>query len=177
MANGASMNTDTITLHDASAGPVPPSGFLTVNEAAALAGLSERTIRRALREKRLAGVSVSRRWTVDPADLPRFGRMARRRAALGGTVPGAGGGTKRAAQSDPPSELVANSVVLVLAADVAALVGVLDTLTTRLDAAEAEIAALTDALAVANEPRRGWWSRTFGSTTASVPAGVGAVEL
>jgi len=158
------MNAETITVHDADAGPVPPGGFLTVPEAASVAGLAERTIRRALREDRLAGVNVAGRWTVNPADLPRFARLARRRAAPGGTVPGVGAGTNRAAQSDPAGEPVANGAALVLAADVAALVGVLDTLTGRLEAAEAEIAALTAALATASTPRRGWWSRIFAST-------------
>ncbi len=93
--------------------------------------------------------------------------------ALGGTVPSAGAGTNRAAQSVPACESVANGAALVLAADVAALVGVLDTLASRLDAVEAEIAALTDALATASAPRRGWWARTFASTPK--PAGVEAV--
>ncbi len=163
------MDAETITVHDASAGPVPPSGFLTVPEAAGVTGLAERTIRRALREDRLAGVNVAGRWTVNPTDLPRFARlarrrMARRRMAPGGTVPGTGAGTNRAAQSVPAGEPVANGAALVLAADLAALMDVLHTLTDRLEAAEAEIAALAT-LTTASARRRGWWARLVAAST------------
>ncbi|MGA0069336.1 MAG: helix-turn-helix domain-containing protein [Miltoncostaeaceae bacterium] len=177
------MNDDTITALTADHAPVPPPAFLTVPEAAEVAGLAQRTIRRALREGRLAGAHVGGRWTVDPADLPRFQRIARRRgAAQSGTVPPPGTGTKAGAQSVTAPEPVANGAALVLAAEVAGLVSTVGVLTARLEAAEGEIAALRDALADAQQPRRSWWARMFGGAGApaaaeGVPDGSPAVVL
>lgn len=156
------MNHDTIHALDAPDRPVPPGTFLTVPEAAAASGLADRTIRRALREGRLAGAIVGGRWTVDPADLPRFGRIARRRRGTGTVPDGAGAGTNAGAPLVTASAPVPDSAALVLASDVAALVVTVDTLTGRLEAAEAEIVALREALADAHRPRRSWWSRMFG---------------
>lgn len=156
------MTDDTIHALDAPDRPVPPGTFLTVPEAAAASGLADRTIRRALREGRLAGATVGGRWTVDPADLPRFGRLARRRRGTGTVPDGASTGTSTGAPLVTTPEPVPDSAALVLASDVAALVVTVDTLTARLDAAEGEIATLRDALAEATRPRRSWWSRMFG---------------
>lgn len=183
MANGAAMSDDIITALTADAAPVPPTAFLTVPEAAEVAGLAQRTIRRALREGRLAGATVGGRWVVDPADLPRFGRVARRRgAAQTATVPPPGTGTKGSAQKVTAPAPVADSAALVLAADVAGLVSTVGVLTARLEAAEGEIAALRDALADAHQPRRSWWSRVFGGSgtpaaAEGVPVGSPAVVL
>jgi len=171
VANGAAMSDDIITALTADHAPVPPPAFLTVPEAAEVAGLAQRTIRRALREGRLAGATVGGRWMVDPADLPRFQRIARRRgAAQSATVPSPGSGTNPGAQSVTAGEPVANGAALVMAAEVAALVSTVGVLTARLDAAEGEIAALREALAEARTPRRGWWSRLFAGASASPAA-------
>jgi len=162
VANGAAMTDDTIHALDAPDRLVPPGTFLTVPEAAAASGLADRTIRRALREGRLAGANVGGRWTVDPADLPRFGRLARRRHGTGTVPPGAGAADTAGAQRVTTPQPVPDGAALVLASDVAALVLTVDTLTGRLEAAEGEIAALRDALAEASRPRRSWWSRMFG---------------
>lgn len=153
------MTDDTIHALDAPDRLVPPGTFLTVPEAAAASGLADRTIRRALREGRLAGANVGGRWTVDPADLPRFGRLARRRHGTGTVPPGAGAADATGAQRVTAGEPVPDGAALVLASDVAALVVTVDTLTARLDEAESEIAALRDALAAANAPRPSWWRR------------------
>ena len=162
MANGAAMSEPDVVVMDASAAPQVPGTFLTVPEAAAASGLADRTIRRALAEGRLAGTNIGGRWSVDPADLARFGRMARRRHGTGTVPPGAGAANSAGAQSGTAGEPVPDGAALVLASDVAALVVTVDTLTGRLEAAEAEIAALRDALAEASRPRRSWWSRMFG---------------
>lgn len=162
MAKCAAMNEPDVVVTDASAAPQVPGTFLTVPEAAHASGLAERTIRRALREGRLGGVNVAGRWSVDPADLVRFGRLARRRGTGTGTVPpGAGTGTNGAAQRGTAGEPVADSAALVLASDVAALVVTVDTLTARLEAAEGEITALREQLAEAHAPRVPWWRRLF----------------
>jgi len=162
VAKCAAMNEPDVVVTDASAAPQVPGTFLTVPEAAHASGLAERTIRRALREGRLGGVNVAGRWSVDPADLVRFGRLARRRSTGTGTVPpGAGTGTNGAAQRGTAGEPVADSAALVLASDVAALVVTVDTLTARLEAAECELAALREQLAEAHAPRVPWWRRLF----------------
>lgn len=171
MANGAAMTDDIITALTADTAPVPPPAFLTVPEAAEVAGLAQRTIRRALREGRLAGATVAGRWTVDPADLPRFQRIARRRgAAQTGTVPPPGNGTNPSAQTVTATTPVANGAALVLAAEVAGLVSTVEMLTARLEAAEGEIATLRDTLTEAHQPRRSWWSRAFGRGSTSPAA-------
>ncbi len=163
------MSAPDVEIVEAGAAPQMPGTFLTVPEAASAAGLAERTIRRALREGRLAGANVGGRWSVDPADLPRFTRLARRRGGTGTVPPGAGTGTNPAAQRDTAGEPVPDGAALVLASDVAALVQTVDTLTGRLEAAEAQIATLTAALADAQTPRRSWWARLFGASSPADP--------
>lgn len=170
------MSDDTITILEAADRTVPTGTFLTVPEAAAASGLADRTIRRALREGRLAGATVGGRWTVDPSDLPRFGRLARRRHGTGTVPPGAGAAVNTGAQKVTTPEPVPDSAALVLAADVAALVSVIDTLTGRLEHAELEIAALRDQVAEANGPRRGWWARVFGGRSGTTGGAAGSVD-
>ena len=181
MAKCAAMNDPDVVVIDAGAAPQVPGTFLTVPEAAAASGLADRTIRRALSEGRLAGANIGGRWSVDPADLARFGRMARRRHGTGTVPPGAGAANNEGAQRGTAGEPVPDGAALVLASDVAALVVTVDTLTSRLEAAEGEIAALRDALAAASGSRRSWWSRMFGggggdtSTPGTVADEIGAL--
>lgn len=155
------MSEPDVVVMGASAAPQVPGTFLTVPEAASASGLADRTIRRALAEGRLAGTNIGGRWSVDPADLARFGRMARRRNGTGTVPPGAGAANSAGAQSGTAGEPVPDSAALAVASHVAALVVTVDTLAARLDEAEAEISALRDALATANASRPPWWRRLF----------------
>lgn len=50
----------------------PPSGLWTLREVAAHLHVSERTVRREVRAKRLHCVRIGRRLLFDPADVSRF---------------------------------------------------------------------------------------------------------
>lgn len=140
--------------------------YLTVPEAAKVANLSERTIRRALTEHRLSGITVDGgRWLVSPADLDRFARVARRPKAPSGTKVGAdaaGSGTNGTAPSGTTENPVPNGAALVVAA-VAAQVEEMETalaaMVARIQSLEAEIADTREKLAQATAPRRRWWHR------------------
>lgn len=59
-------------------GTPPPGLILSAQEAADLAGLTPRTIRRACREKRLTATKHGRDWTISRSDLAEW--LARRAA-------------------------------------------------------------------------------------------------
>jgi excisionase family DNA binding protein len=58
--------------------PTPPERYLTVEEAAALLHVSERTVYDALRSGRMEGKKVGRAWRVKRAWVEAFGRPNRR---------------------------------------------------------------------------------------------------
>lgn len=138
------------------------AAYVSVPEAATLADLSERTIRRALAEDRLSGITVDGgRWMVSRTDLDRFARIARRRTAPSGTnggADGAGTGTKNTAPSGTSPIPVPNGAAVVLASQIDALTEVMGALSLRVEVLEA---ALADAEMQLREaaPKRRWWQR------------------
>jgi len=91
--------TDTETIINHASSSSVPDGHLTVAEASERTGLSQRAIRRALIEGRLAGMQVMGRWAVAVEGLDDYSRIARRHRPNGATAP--------AAQHGSPQELVA----------------------------------------------------------------------
>ncbi|MFZ4756516.1 MAG: helix-turn-helix domain-containing protein [Miltoncostaeaceae bacterium] len=143
------------------------AAYVSVPEAATLADLSERTIRRALAEDRLSGITVDGgRWMVSRTDLDRFARIARRRTAPSGTnggADGAGTGTKNTAPSGTSPIPVPDGAVVLLASQIDALAEIMGALSSRVEVLEA---ALADAEMQLREaaPKRRWWHRFTGTS-------------
>ena len=139
-----------------------PGSYVSVPEAATLADLSERTIRRALAEDRLSGITVDGgRWLVSRSDLDRFARIARRRTAPTGTnggADGAGTGTKNTAPTGTSPIPVPNGAAVVLASQIETLESVVTVMLARIDALETALAHAESQLPEA-APKRRWWQR------------------
>lgn len=174
VANGDAMTTNGTDLDEIivnGTGPTVPPRHLTVPEASARVGLSQRAIRRALHEGRLSGVSIAGRWVIGQDDLDDYARMARRHRAKGAAEP-----TERHGELPGLDEL-ARAVESVLDRAVAA--------EARAARAEATLAQIEAGTASAQEEadalrarvveleqqlarRRRWWP--WGSTTTAEAA-------
>ena len=139
-----------------------PGAYVSVPEAAKIANLSERAIRRALSEVRLDGITVDGgRRMVSRSDLDRFARIARRRTAPSGTSSGAGSagaGTKSAAPSGTSPIPVPDRAAVVLASQIENLESVIAVALARIDALEAALVEAQVQQQIAAVPRR-WWHR------------------